>query len=157
MLPVPFESPYAWSRRVKNFDPDYYRTVVSRLKKRNDVEVVEKNNKKFLRITKNGYLHYLMLMAKLRAFIPWDNKWRLIMFDIPEAFKWERNRFRRLLKQNNFVKLQASVFISPYPLNSHAVEYLKQTGLMDFVRIIRVDQMDDDRELRERFKLPYQK
>ena len=43
------------------------------------------------------------------------------------------------MRQNNFVKLQASVYINPFPLNAQAVEYLKNSGLMEYIRNLRVD------------------
>jgi len=49
--------------------------------------------------------------------------------------------------------LQASVFISPHPLNREALIYLRQSGLMEFIRILRVDEMDNDKRLRKKFGL----
>jgi CRISPR-associated endonuclease Cas2 len=75
------------------------------------------------------------------------------MFDIPEDHRDKRDKLRRLLKRNNFIKLQASVFISPYALNKQAVEYLKETGLDEYIRILRVDAIDKDEDLKKKFKL----
>ena len=75
------------------------------------------------------------------------------MFDIPEESRELRNRFRLLLKQYGFKMLQASVFISPYPLNREAIAYLKETGLIDYIRILKVEEIDDDRDLKKYFQL----
>ena len=83
----------------------------------------------------------------------WDGKWRLVIFDIPESSREKRDHLRYLLKQNKFCKLQASVFISPYPLNREALEYLQFSKLFDYIRILRVDEMDNDSDLRKKFKL----
>ena len=95
----------------------------------------------------------MLLKARVTKSEKWDGKWRVLVFDIPEAFHLERDRFRLLLKQNNFVKLQASVFISPYSLSREAIIYLKEANLMPFVRIMKVEEMDDDKDLKKRFKL----
>jgi phenylacetic acid degradation operon negative regulatory protein len=155
MLPRPFETPYNHSRRLLHGNLSYknYNTAVYRLRKRGLVEVVNKNNGKFLRLTKEGQLETLLAKAKLPGSNKWDGKWRLMMFDIPEGARDKRNRLRGLLKQNNFYKLQASVYINPYPLNREAVNYLKETKLMEYIRILRVDEMDEDEELRKRFGL----
>ncbi len=75
------------------------------------------------------------------------------MFDIPESHKNKRHLFRALLKDNGYYKLQASVYISPYQLNKEAVEYLNQSKLIDFVRILRVDKMDTEKKLKNHFNL----
>ena len=48
---------------------------------------------------------------------------------------------------------QASVFISPFRLNREAVWYLKKTGLIEYIRILRVDEMDEDKHLKKHFHL----
>ncbi len=75
------------------------------------------------------------------------------MFDIPESSKSKRSLLRRLLKKNNFCKLQASVYINPYPLNREAVEYLKETGLIEYIRILKVEELDNDIELLKKYGL----
>ena len=63
------------------------------------------------------------------------------------------NNCSAFAKKNGFYKLQASVFVSPHPLNREAIKYLKETGLYSYVRILRVDEADDDRDLRKKFGL----
>lgn len=154
-LPLPFETPYEWTRRQRGVSkPNYYATLFS-MQKRGVVKMVKKQGKKFIQITKKGELEVLLAKAVSlkNPEKSWDGKWRVIIYDIPESSKSKRQLFRNLLKANKFVKLQASVFISPYPLNASALEFLKQTGLIDFIRILRVDAMDDDRRFRKQFGL----
>ena len=65
----------------------------------------------------------------------------------------KRNLFRSLLYKNGFLKLQHSVYISPYPFNREAVKYLKKTGLISFIRMLKVEEMDDDKDLKKKFDL----
>jgi phenylacetic acid degradation operon negative regulatory protein len=118
------------------------------------IRYVDKNNERFLRITKKGGLEILLAKAKIRKSENWDGKWRVIIFDIPEDSHTERDRFRRMLKNFNYRQLQASVFISPHALNREAVRYLKDTGLMNYIRFLKVEEMDDDSDLRKLFNLP---
>lgn len=115
------------------------------------VDIFEKNNQKFIKLTQKGQLKLLLQKADARRASKWDGKWRLLVFDIPEGSRKKRNLLRRLLKESGFKKLQASVFINPWPLNREAIIYLKETGLMGYIRILRVDEMDDDRILRKQF------
>ena len=45
----------------------------------------------------------------------WDKKWRMVIFDIPEAKRPARDQIRRLLKDLGFLKLQISVWVHPLP------------------------------------------
>lgn len=45
----------------------------------------------------------------------WDGKWRMVLFDIPETYKQNRDGFAANLKRLGFVQIQKSVFAFPYP------------------------------------------
>lgn len=150
---MPFETPYGWVKRQRGFTKKGYSSMLWSLRKRGVVKILSKNGQKFLQITSKGHLEALLSKAGISKPLKWDGKWRLFMFDIPEDYKLKRDKIRRLLKKNNFYKLQASVFISPYPLNREAIQYLKETGLISFIRILRVDEMDSDVELKKKFGL----
>lgn len=127
--------------------------MLRRLYNKGWIKVVDKEGEKFLKLTKAGQLQALLAKARFPIKETWDGKWRIILFDIPESANDKRDFLRTLLKRNNFIKLQGSVYINPYPLNREAVTYLKQTGLIEFIRIIKVEEMDDDEDLRKRFGL----
>jgi len=153
-----FIPPREFKRRGFRGEPygNFYksRALVYYLAKKGFIKIVNKDNDRFIRLTKNGELE--ALLAKARLFNQpkkWDGKWRLIIFDIPEDSRGKRNFFRKLLKQNSFYKLQASVFISPYPLNREAIKYLKETKLYQYIRILKVEEIDDDKDLKKHFGL----
>lgn len=75
--------------------------------------------------------------------INWDGLWRIILLDLPEERKSERESLRYLLKKAGFVCLKNSAWISPLPYE-HLFENIKkdldlQTELMIFV----TDKVDD--------------
>lgn len=45
----------------------------------------------------------------------WDNKWRIVAFDIAEKRGKARRALHAMLKQLNFHQLQKSIFLHPYP------------------------------------------
>jgi phenylacetic acid degradation operon negative regulatory protein len=45
----------------------------------------------------------------------WDGRWRLILFDVPEARRSKRNKLRGYLRDRGFGYLQNSVWITPDP------------------------------------------
>jgi len=51
---------------------------------------------------------------------PWDGRWRLVLFDVPESKNAERVKLRRVLKDLKFGYLQNSVWLSPDALTAHA-------------------------------------
>ncbi len=89
------------------------------LKKRGLIEFIKEDRKGMtIKITNNGrkYLKVFDLddMA-LNKPARWDKKWRLVLFDVPEKHKNAREALRRKLKDLNFVRLQDSVWATPYP------------------------------------------
>ena len=154
VLSFMFISPSQWRyRALHGGSYNSYKNCVYNLNRRGVIDIVSKDGKKFLKLTKKGQLEVLLAKARLSKRGKWDGKWRMVIFDIPEGAKLQRSQFRDLLKKNDFKKLQASVYVSPYALNREAVEYLRQTGLMAYIRIIKVEEMDDDRALKKKFNL----
>ncbi len=149
----PYGVGYKLAMEQRRISKSEFGQTLVRMSRRRLIRFSEKNNEKFIALTKAGQLEALLLKAKIEKQKVWDGKWRLFMFDIPERSKEKRNRLRSLLKSNNFFKLQASVYISPYALNREAIDYLNQSGLRDYVRILKVQEMDSDTELLKRFNL----
>lgn len=105
------------------------------LKKRGLVEFIkEDNNNVVVRITNNGkkYLRTFdidnMILNKP---VVWDKKWRLVIFDVPEEQKIARNALRQKLKDLGFVKLQKSVWITPFQC-SDEIRFLREIFNISF-------------------------
>ncbi len=69
-------------------------------------------------LTKKGA--HLVNRAALAALRPprpaqWDKKWRIVLFDIPEGIRKNRNSFAVGLKRMGFVSVQKSCFVFPFP------------------------------------------
>ncbi|HRY52149.1 MAG TPA: PaaX family transcriptional regulator C-terminal domain-containing protein [Candidatus Paceibacterota bacterium] len=52
---------------------------------------------------------------------PWDGRWRMVLFDVPESHNAVRDSLRRSLRDRGFGYLQNSVWITPDPLESERV------------------------------------
>lgn len=48
---------------------------------------------------------------------PWDGRWRMVLFDVPEEHRSKRIRLQRQLRRAWFGYLQDSVWVSPDPLD----------------------------------------
>lgn len=82
----------------------------------------------------------------------WDKCWRIVIFDIPERHKWERECFRDKLKEIGFYPLQESVFVCPYPCEKEIFFLTSFFNLNDYVRFIETKQVYGDHDLRDYFK-----
>lgn len=65
-----------------------------------------------VRRTRTARLEWLEIPDK-----KWDQKWRVVTFDIPEQHKTIRDYISRHLRTVGFKQLQRSVFIYPYPVD----------------------------------------
>ena len=74
--------------------------------------------------TKRQYLH--SFTSEFRANAP---KNLLLIYDIQEERKKERDWFRRQLKNFDFIMIQRSVWVGPSPLPNDFLDYLKRIGL----------------------------
>ncbi|OHB17471.1 MAG: hypothetical protein A2544_02665 [Candidatus Zambryskibacteria bacterium RIFOXYD2_FULL_43_10] len=83
----------------------------------------------------------------------WDKKWRVIIFDIPEKKKNTRNYITTLFRQAGFLRLQDSVWV--YPYNCEDVITLLKTdfGVGKYLLYLIVDELENDKHLREDFDL----
>ena len=152
----PLEYSESWrQKQLKNCRSKKIYDGIYQLKNKGLIKEVSKNGRRFLELTHKGQMETLFLKAHINHEVSkkWDGKWRLAIFDIPEDARDKREKLRRLLKEHGFVLLQASVFISPYELNRAAVDYLKSSALINYIRFARIDELDDDKDLRRKFKL----
>jgi predicted transcriptional regulator len=87
------------------------------LLKNGEIVIKQSNGKKFVEITDKGRmkLYKLYSLAGKGRKQRWDKRWRIVVYDIRETQKAIRMRISELLKGYGFFKLQASVWVYPYP------------------------------------------
>ena len=73
----------------------------------------------------------------------WDGFWRIILLDLPESRKSERESLRYLLKKANFVCLKNSAWISPYPYEHLFTNIKKDLGLTTEMIIFTTNNIDE--------------
>lgn len=113
-----------------------YLSALEKLLKTESIEKVIEGGKVKLRITPKG-LKILSTKFDLEKFTkrPWDGKWRMVVFDILESHKKQRERLRGFLKSLGFGLLQESVWISPFPIENELDEFLSQQKLAGMVLV----------------------
>lgn len=74
----------------------------------------------------------------------WDGLWRIILLDLPENRKSERESLRYLLKKAGFVCLKNSAWISPLPYENLFTNIKKDLGLTTEIMIIVTEFIDSE-------------
>ena len=72
----------------------------------------------------------------------WDGKWRMIILDLPEVRKSEREALRYLLKKAGFVCVKNTVWVSPYPFEQFFINIKKDLDLTTEIMIVVTDTLD---------------
>lgn len=98
-------------------------------------------------------LAYNLEKMSIRRPKMWDQKWRVVIFDIPEHFRKRRDALRAHLQGLDFYELQKSVFVHPHECTDE-IEYLIEFyQLRKFVRTLLADSIDNELHLKQHFKI----
>lgn len=133
---VPTET-YAITRSIKN------------LADTGLIETLDSGQGEFARLTQKGRqkLASLKLDSSNSLANPnWDGKWRIILLDLPEDRKAERESLRYLLKKAGFIRLKNSAWVSPFPFEFLFQNIKKDFGLTTEVMVIVTESLDSETE-----------
>lgn len=83
----------------------------------------------------------------------WDGKWRILISDIPEWRRKERDALRDVLERAGFFKYQKSVFVCPFECQKEIDFVIEFFHLRPWVRVIVADSLDDELRLKKHFGL----
>jgi len=138
-------------------DPKYsLQSAIIRLKKKGLIIAEKKDGKDFYKITQKGKLYlwkYESQAFKIKKPKKWDKRWRLIIFDIPEKERFQRDATRVMLQNIGCVCLQNSVWVYPYDCEE-VVTLLKSNYKMgEEVLYIIAEKIEGDEWLKKYFKL----
>lgn len=128
---------YAISRSIKNLLGDGL------------VEAFNSDRNQYLRLTKEGKQKLNNIALECESSLvstSWDGYWRIILLDIPEERKSEREALRYLLKKADFTCLKNSVWISMYPFEHLFTNIKNDLNLSTELIIIVTDKIDKETE-----------
>ncbi len=111
------------------------------------IERVSSPQNEYARLTKEGKkkMHSLELEHDTSLVnTSWDGLWRIILLDLPESRKAERESLRYLLKKAGFVCLKNSAWISPFPFEHLFTNIKKDLGLTTELMIITTSDIDEE-------------
>ncbi|MBP6884128.1 MAG: hypothetical protein KBC06_02760 [Candidatus Pacebacteria bacterium] len=132
------------------FEDQHKYSVTRSLKGLRDAGLIEpltSSHHEYARLTKEGRkkMHSLILESD-NALVPqtWDGLWRIIILDVPEERKSERESLRYLLKKANFVCIKNTVWISPFPYEHLFTNIKHDLGFTTELMIIVADKLDEE-------------
>lgn len=123
--------------KFKKYLPSSLRGTMSRLVKEGFVE--DCNG---LRVTPKGKNYINRKIDSLKQFDFKFNKDApknlILMFDVPEPKKAEREWLRWHLKKFNYIMIQKSVWVGPSPLPKEFLDYIESIGLKESVKTFKL-------------------
>jgi len=129
---------YAISRSIKNLTDDGL------------VECFNSEHKQYFRLTSEGKQKFNQISLEgdgSLVSIEWDGYFRIIILDLPEERKSEREALRYLLKKAGFICIKNSVWISMYPFEHLFTNIKNDLGLSTELMIIVTDKLDEKTKL----------
>lgn len=126
---------YAISRALKNLVEGKY------------AEIHESGRQDYIKITPLGKNKLnTLLLENEGMLVPqnWDGFWRIILLDLPENRKSERESLRYLLKKAGFVCLKNSAWISPFPFEHLFTNIKRDLRLTTEMMIIVTENIDTE-------------
>lgn len=137
------DSKYAINRSIKGLEEAGF------------IEQISSPQSDYARLTKEGKkkAHSIKLEGD-NAIIntSWDGYWRIILLDLPEERKSEREALRYLLKKAGFICMKNSMWISMYPFEHLFTNIKKDLSLTTEMMIVVTDKVDEETET-ELFKM----
>lgn len=140
---------HEWRKMQKEwrkFNKNLLKYNLKRLKQQKVVEIVEENGQEVIKLTQKGHIKYLKFRLEKLSLQGkrWDGKWRIVIYDISKFKRIQQNAFRNILKYINFLQLQKSVYITPYPCEEE-MRYLREYfGIGEEVLLIRADKIENE-------------
>jgi len=117
-------------------------------------EKISKSGTVTLELTQKGKWEALLRTKSLDTKKEkWDMLWRVIVFDVPQTKNKLRYELRRAVKLYGFKMLQQSVWVYPYACDDFILVLKKHLGVSNDVLYMKVSYIENDRHLRNEFKL----
>lgn len=125
------------------------RQNIRRLQKHGFVE--KKENKYLLTAAGKKLASYIFKRKKILA-KKWDKKYRVVIFDVPEKKRSNRDWLRNELYVLEYSQLQESVFISKFPLPADLIKEIKEKKMSNCVNYLLMDKVYDIGAIKEKKK-----
>lgn len=141
--------------QFKKYPKNSFQKSLWYLRRKNFVRLHTHQNYSKLEITPVGRRHLQKSNLKNHAILKpakWDQKWRIILFDIPEPLKTNRELFRKKLKKLGSHKLQKSIYVHPFDCKKEILRLTEILNIKPFVFFLTVPSAELPLEIKNNFK-----
>lgn len=165
-LVVAGQSPYFWHRLVKTYFKNYKqinRQVINSiryLKYKGHIAVERKSGLTQIKLLPKGYkklksleIYEEIYNMKIKKSKRWDNKWRIVVFDIPKSKNKIRDAFRLRLKELGFFQFQKSIWLYPFECHKEIALMREFFSISPYVKLITTNDLEADNKVLQHFKL----
>lgn len=83
----------------------------------------------------------------------WDGIWRIVIWDIPESARHNRDVVRRHLKELGFVGIQKSVWVCPWPCRGYIQAVRDRMELQRGILFFETDHLEAEEQLMAYFNI----
>lgn len=111
--------------------------ALKRLREKGYLEKEHNEGKIIFKLTQAG--QEFLTLSKSDDEIEWDQKWRLVIFDIPENKRGVRDILRSRLKMWGFTPWQKSVWATKKNITQKLRRFVSELGIEDWVLVIESD------------------
>lgn len=134
------------------------KNAIGRLKQKGEIEFIEHDGRKYIRLTERGERTLAFMKEKTslatKKLKKWDQRFRLVMFDVPEKRKHTRDRLRREMQEAGFLRLQDSAWVYPYDCEEFIALLKADLHIGRDVLYAVIEEIDNDVPIRKHFGLP---
>jgi phenylacetic acid degradation operon negative regulatory protein len=108
----------------------------------------------FCHLTSKGkkIVNELLVKVKIKK-QKWDGKWRILIFDIPESRRGFRDNMRKSLLNLGFLKLQKSVWITPYDIIDDLYDIIPGFREGDWFEYVEAKYISSEKKFKKNFGL----
>ena len=132
-----------WSKQNKNEkNKKNFSRIVQELKQNGYLKTLKIKDNKAIMITSKGLEKLFKIQLKtIKKIKRRDNKWQMVLFDIPENKRKQRNYFRKSLQYLGYQQLQKSIWVCQYNTLKETKELIKRYSLKSFVELLLINKV----------------
>lgn len=142
-------------KQGRSYKQEQIQRALRYLQSKKLIDIQRQYQKEVFFLTKLGYFRVRKLSKVFGIQKPkrWDGKWRIVIFDIPETKKSERDVFRQQLKSLGLANLQQSIWVHPYECRDQIFYLAGNMFIKPYVRYIVAEEFTGERDIQRRFAL----
>lgn len=134
------------------------RGVLTRLKMKGEIEFIERDGKRYARLTELGETSFALARQKISLASgkprKWDRRYRLVIFDVPEKRKKIREHLRSQMREVGFLRVQDSAWVYPYDCEEFVALLKADLHIGNDVLYAVIEEIENDARIRKHFGLP---